>query len=176
MASSNPELDRRRGEILAKFRASRGTYRDEPKNLGSRREIMGNYLKPFLRGREDAGGGAVNDLPEETQIEALFDAVKEVPKRASDDEAGADVVPGQVANWEELLEGQGLQQFRECVLGWLGSAALDLKLSSTPLPELERLRAEAKCRQHVLEEMLKVTEREMDDLDVQIRALQDLQG
>ena len=73
------------------------------------------------------------------------------------------------------MEGAGLQQFRG-VLGWLGSVPLELGLSSTPLSELKQLRAEAQWRQRVLAEMLKVTERELEELDTEIRAHHDLES
>ena len=175
MPLSKPELELRRREVLAQFRAARGSHREAPKSISSRREIMSEYLKPFLRVRKEEDDQGSPENPGEAEIEAFCDAVKGEPRQstlAGATEGGQSV--GRGANWEELLEGMGLQQFRESALGWLGSAPLELGLSSTPLPELKRLRTEAHCRQRVLGEMLKVTDREIDELDIQIRALQDL--
>jgi hypothetical protein len=174
MPLSKPELELRRREVLAQFRAARGSHREPPKNISSRREIMSEYLKPFLRTREGENVEGSPAKPGEAEIEAFCDAVKGEPRQTTLAGTEGGQTGGRGANWEELLEGTGLRQFRESALGWLGSAPLELGLSSTPLPELKRLRAEAHCRQRVLGEMLKVADREIDELDIHIRALQDL--
>jgi hypothetical protein len=174
MAASKSELEQRRREILARFRATRGSYRAEPNNLGSRRKMMGEYFKPFLRVRQEDSGEGVLGMPGEAELEAFCDAIKDVPRQSNAVESSvAGQTAGGGASWKELMEGGGLQQFRG-LLGWLGSAPLDLGLNSTPVSELKQLRAEAQWRQHVLEEMLKVTERELEELDTEIRAHEDL--
>jgi hypothetical protein len=174
MAASKLELEQRRREILARFRAARGSYRVEPNNLGSRREMMGEYFKPFLRVRQEGDVEGVLDIPGEPELEAFCDAIKDIPHQSNALESSvAGQTAGRGTSWKELMEGDGLQQFRT-VLGWLGSAPLEHGLSSTPLTELKQLRAEAQWRQRVLAEMLKVTERELEDLDTEIRAHQDL--
>lgn len=170
MAASKPELEQRRREILARFRAARGSYRVEPNNLGSRREMMGEYFKPFLRVRQEGDVEGVLDMPGEAELEAFCDAIKDIPHQSNALESST---AGRGTSWKELMEGEGLTQFRT-VLGWLGSAPLEHGLSSTTPSELKQLRAEAQWRQRVLAEMLKVTERELEDLDTEIRARQDL--
>ena len=175
MAASKLELEQRRREILAQFRASRGSHRAQPNNAGSRRKMMAEYFKPFLRVRQEEGD--MEDAPAppgEAELEAFSDAVKDVPHQSNAVESSlAGQTTGRGATWKELMESGGLQQFRG-VLGWLGSAPLEIGLSSTPLAELEQLRAEVQWRQRVLAEMLKVTERELEQLDSEIRAHQDL--
>jgi hypothetical protein len=176
MAASKPELEQRRREILAQFRATRGSYRVEPNNLGSRREMMGEYFKPFLRVRQEGDVEDAVDKIGEAELEAFCDAIKEMPHQSNAVESGvAGQTAGRGASWKELMEGAGLQQFRS-VLGWLGSVPLELGLSSTPPAELKQLRAEAQWRQRVLAEMLKVTERELEELDTEIRAHHDLES
>jgi len=41
---------------------------------------------------------------------------------------------------------------------------------------LVRLRAEAQCRVRMFEEMIRISEREMDELDVQIQARKSVEG
>jgi hypothetical protein len=169
IAASKADREQRRRDVLARFRADRGTYRVEPKGLGSRQEMLGDYLEPFLRVRRE--DDEATGKPSETEIGAFLEALKKIPRQPeAEGTTGPEHLAGHGARWEELLEGMGLDQFRESVLGWLGSAPLERELTSTSLSELERLRVETHCRLRILEEMLKATEREIDELDVQIRA------
>jgi|GEM_PF-6939239 len=67
--------------------------------------------------------------------------------------------------FKEILAGH----FQNNIQSWISSVDPEPGFSSTPIEELEQYRLEVQYRYHLLKVMLEATQRELNDLELQIR-------
>jgi hypothetical protein len=64
--------------------------------------------------------------------------------------------------------------FQENIKSWVSSVDPKLELSSTPLAEIEQYQQEVQYRHKLLKVMLDATQKELNEIEIHIRALKTL--
>jgi hypothetical protein len=168
-------LAARRKAVLQQLRERWGNVRqavDEREK--SRAHYLEGYLGPFLEiDAAEADLPANGWEPSETHVRDLLDNLRTLrreqphPLQQEPEEGGETLAPEQR---RDLMAEIMSAHFRSNMEQWLGSANPEQELSSTPPEDLEGVQKEAQYRLSVLKQMVALAEREIDLLELQIRA------
>jgi len=177
MMTSSQEFSAKRQAVLERLRSNKGLPRKVIKESGSSGKQAALYFEPFVRRKEPAESGERIPIQE---LEGILDEAKkqrrerslEKPPQDRVVEASSEMSGGLMGLVEHARE----LNFSESFFRWLGSAPLDLGISSTPVEDLEKLLLEVRFRRKALQAMLKLTERELEQLEMQIQSKKSLAG
>jgi hypothetical protein len=158
MDHQKTELEQKRRDALERLRANRGAPRRSV-DEAPRFDFLGEYLEPFVRAAEPPGRAG------KEEIKGILEAIVKARREQAAPDASAEE-----ANWQQMLQEIGLDNFKDSVQRWLASVPVEYSQDSTPVEDMERLHQEARLRLRFLKKLVDFTQQEVDDIVVNLRA------
>ena len=174
MTEEDKSLEEVRQQTWQRLRERRGQARSDQQ--GGKSQSTNLHLEPFFRLDWGAEAGSA-ELELENQLAEIRLRLQEARKISRDrqNQPTTEPEPSHPAEKrQEFLQEVVSAHFKNNIQSWLSSVDPELGLSSTPLEELEQRRQEVQYRHKLLQVMLEATQRELDELELHVRAQKSL--
>jgi len=176
----NTRDQEKRSEVLAGLRMQFGMTRwtkGSDESAGS--HLLDGFLVPFF---EVAGSGGE---PDEAQMRLMMDAVRTMRNERQEDEIAPLLERGaadaenekdtSVAERRRMMLAEVVSEhFRTGMQGWMSSMGPEHGVTETAMDDLERIRDEAHYKVRLVGAVQTMLQRELDAVELQIRAKQAL--
>lgn len=182
MIGEDKSLDLKRKKALESLRSR---PRDEIVDISNKSKREGDRPKSFintfisLENASEIESKAFEPEEELLEIRQRLQTAKSLKRESRNQQKIApesnNLAPESQPETENHIREVISGHFKSNVFSWLGNVDSELGISSTSIEELENIQKEVRYRHKLLTAMLKSTEKELDNLEVEIRAKKAIQ-